>query len=205
MKVKTATFMIIVLAVLIVGVQTGFIIAESSGNTIFAAYSNKTGVLRYLANPGDYNPKSETPIHWNVQGLPGEAGAGFNNLSSAYNNINGATASEEWTETLLPFEEGDPNPSPSVTAEITSGKALVMITVNICQGDVGIMITGNTTRGPDENPVLTASGHEGNFPATTSGQYIITDLTNGPNTFTLMFKNNYGTFDQKQIIVIPLP
>lgn len=95
MKKVSVKVFIIVIVVAVVGTCAGFVIAETFGNKIYAAYSKRTGVMRYLADPTNYDANKEVPIEWNVQGVPGLPGIGFSSLASATNNTRGYISSND--------------------------------------------------------------------------------------------------------------
>lgn len=103
----------------------------------------------------------------------------------------------------IPAEEGI-NPSPSVTVNITSGKALVTITSRKIGGSVktSFAITGSTSRDGDFHQSLDSS---------TSMTFAVEGLNNGPNTFTLVYTISSDKLyvgeavEDRSIIVVPLP
>jgi hypothetical protein len=236
MKKKSTLIIITILVVAIISLGAGYVIAETTGNKINVAYSLKTGDMRILTDPNNYNPNKEATVSWNVQGIPGEPGAGFNNLASATNNIRGYIkgvdclypsvevgfssilydSSHYYSNSEVP-PTPDSNPSPSASVNITSGKALVILTSGIHAGEggwVSFAISGSTTRNGDFHQAL---GAPAGYCQTSSATFVATGLTNGPNTFTLVYNSGYtptgdffpeyiiSSFYDRSIIVIPLP
>lgn len=77
MKKTNKILAVIIVPVIIIGLFTGIALAASENNdgTIYAAYNLRSGIMRLIKNPDDYNKRSEGVISWNKQGGQSEPGS----------------------------------------------------------------------------------------------------------------------------------
>jgi hypothetical protein len=152
-------------------------------------------------DPGPQGPQGDP----GPQGETGPAGPGFDNLVEARVSAWGYTNSTTWTDLSTP--------GPSVTVNITSGKALVILTAYIGNDNdyasyMSFAVSGSSTVTPSwayslihENTTTSVGGIRA------SATFVMEGLTNGSNTFTAKYCVDGGTgmFGGRSIIVIPLP
>jgi len=137
-------------------------------------------------------------------GPEGPAGPGFDKLASA-------TVAASETVGVMTYTDLS-TPGPSVTVNITSGKALVTLTTRIANGSLGFAymsfaVSGASTVAASDNTSIMLYDPAGHFEIRASATYVVTGLTNGSNTFTAKYRESGGasTFADRSIIVIPLP
>lgn len=167
--------------------------------------------IDYIVNNGDgtftiYLTDGSSHTTDNFTGPQGPAGPGFETGEYARVDDSGTTSSTTWTDLSTP--------GPSVTVNITSGKALVILTAfilmqtdTLASAIMSFEISGNTTYLPNWYECLTHRSRESQEGVQASAMYVHTGLNNGSNTFTAkyMVTDGTGLFAKRNIIVIPLP
>lgn len=194
-KQVSVKVLILAIALTVVGMSAGYVVAETTNNTISAAYNKKTGILRYLTNPSEYNAKIEVPISWYIEGPAGPQGESGSATNTAYAfNPNPAipVSTGQFTTELI-SGEGE---NPSVTVNITNGAAFVTIAAAAQSRDTfhtGFTISGATVRDAD----MGSSVNNGTVTLFVAG------LNNGPNTFSLahMFPDSPGMVTPAPILI----
>jgi hypothetical protein len=179
------------------------------------AANGEPGVgIDYIVNNGDgtftiylTDGSSHTTDNFTgPQGLEGPAGPGFDELVSATVTPDETTSNTTYTDLSTP--------GPSVTTNITSGKALVIITARVNSPSSGgwaymsFAVSDASTVPPYDVHSLGVGTNSANLLSLgASATYVVTGLTNGSNTFTAKYRASGGTcsFSCRRITVVPLP
>jgi hypothetical protein len=177
------------------GTFTLFLTDESSYTT-----DNFTGPQGPQGDPGPQGPQGDP----GPQGETGPAGPGFDELVSATVTASETTNSIVWADLSTP--------GPSVTVNITSGKALVILTAYIQPpsnqfAQMSFEVSSNSMAGVIPVTGLMLDNDMTQAAIQASATYVVTGLTNELNTFTAKYRVSSGTamFADRSIIVVPLP